>query len=139
MKFIIIFFHLVLCPFYFAQEITVKTINQERQNLDNVNIQLIKANKILDFKTTNSNGICSFTVTEKGIYTIKTTSMLYKTKFVEINTSEKTYFEIILEQQVTEIKEVEIKSRPKISTIKGDTISYNIKAIKDGTERTAED
>ena len=139
MKFIIIFFHLLLCPFYFAQEITIKTINQEKQNLDNVNIQLIKDNKILDFKTTNSNGICRFTVSESGIYTIKTTSMLYKTKFVEINTSEKTYVEIILEQQVTEIKEVEIKSRPKTSTIKGDTISYNIKAIKDGTERTAED
>lgn len=139
MKFIIIFFHLVLCPFYLAQEITIKTINQEKKNVDNVNIQLIKANKILDFKTTNSNGICSFTVSESGIYTIKTTSMLYKTKFVEINTSENTYVEIILEQQVTEIKEVEIKSRPKISTIKGDTISYNINAIKDGTERTAEE
>ena len=65
--------------------------------------------------------------------------LFLKTRFVEINTNEETNFEIALEQQITEIQEVKIKSRPKIVFMKGDTISYNIKAVKDGTERTVED
>ena len=132
-------FFLVLFQFSFSQEIIIKTVNKEGQKLENINVQLQKNNKTLQFKTTNKNGVCSFDASESGNYTLKFTSMLYKTKLVEINTSEKTDFEITLEQQITEIEEVQIKSRPKIAIAKGDTISYNIKAVKDGTERTVED
>lgn len=128
-----------LCSFFLGQDIFIKTISKEKQNLNNINVQVLKNNKTIDFKTTNENGVCSFVVSEKGIYTLKFTSLLYKTKFVEINTSEKSDFEILLEQQITEIQEVKIKARPKIAFAKGDTISYNIKAVKDGTERTVED
>ena len=138
-KYLIAFLCLFFSSFIFSQEITIHVVNKEKQNLDNVNVQLLKNDKTINFKTTNENGVCSFVVSEKGIYTLKFTSMLYKTKFVEINTQEKTNFEVILESQITEIQEVKIKSRPKIAFMKEDTISYNIKAIKDGTERTVED
>ncbi|WP_315054338.1 hypothetical protein [Chryseobacterium indoltheticum] len=139
MKYLITFPFLFFVHFFWGQNIEVKTISKEKKNLDNVNVQLIKNNKTINFKTTNENGVCSFVVSEKGIYTLKFTSLLYKTKFVEINTFEKSDFEILLEQQITEIQEVKIKARPKIAFAKGDTISYNIKVVKDGTERTVED
>ena len=138
-KYLITFLCLFFSLFLFSQEITIHLVNKEKQNLDNVNVQLLKNDKTINFKTTNENGVCSFVISEKRIYTLKFTSMLYKTKFVEINTHEKTNFEIVLESQITEIQEVKIKSRPKIAFMKEDTISYNIKAIKDGTERTVED
>ena len=138
-KYLIAFLCLFFSSFIFSQEITIHVVNKEKQNLDNVNVQLLKNDKTINFKTTIGNGVCSFVVSEKGIYILKFTSMLYKTKFVEINTQEKTNFEVILESQITEIQEVKIKSRPKIAFMKEDTISYNIKAVKDGTERTVED
>ncbi len=138
MKYLFIFLFLSF-QLLFSQKIVIKTVNEERKKQENINVQLQKNNKTLQFETTNENGVCSFVVSEKGIYTLKLTSMLNKTKFVEINTNEKTNFEVVLESQITEIQEVQIKSRPKIAKTKGDTISYNIKAIKDGTERTVED
>lgn len=139
MKYLFTFLLLFFVHFYLGQDIVIKTISKEKLNLNNINVQILKNNKTIDFKTTNENGVCSFVVSEKGIYTLKFTSLLYKTKFVEINTFEKSDFEILLEQQITEIQEVKIKARPKIAFAKGDTISYNIKAVKDGTERTVED
>lgn len=139
MKYLFTFLFLFFIHFFLGQEIVIKTINKEKQSLDNVNVQLVKNNRTIDFKTTDENGVCSFVVSEKSIYTLKFTSLLYKTKFIEIDTFEKSDFEILLEQQITEIQEVKIKARPKIAFLKGDTISYNMKAVKDGTERSAED
>lgn len=139
MKYLFTFFLLFFVHFFWGQEIVIKTINKEKESLNNVNVQLIKNNKTIDFKTTDENGNCSFVISEKGIYALKLTSLLYKTKSVEINTFEKSDFEILLDQQITEIQDVKIKARPKIAFAKADTISYNIKAVKDGTERTVED
>ncbi|QBJ86330.1 hypothetical protein DDI74_08705 [Chryseobacterium gleum] len=139
MKYLFTVFFLFFSLVSFAQEILINTVNKEKENLDHINVQLLRNNKTINFKTTNENGVCSFVIPEKAVYTLKFTSLLYKTKLVEINTSQKTTFQITLEQQITEIQDVKIKARPKISFAKGDTISYNIKAIKDGTERTVED
>ena len=139
MRYILAFFYLFFSSFLFSQEVIINIKNKDGENIGNINVQLLKDNKTINFKTTNANGICSFVVAEKGIYTLKLTSILYKTKFVEINTQEKTNFVVILESQITEIQDVKIKSRPKIAFMKEDTISYNIKAVKDGTERTVED
>lgn len=117
----------------------MKVFDGSQRQLSNINVQLQENGRTLQFKKTDLQGICNLEIPVRGIYQLKFTSILYKTKFLEINTSEKTDFEITLEQQITEIKEVEIKSRPKISSAKGDTILYNLKAIKDGTERTVED
>lgn len=135
----LVVFLLFIVQVIYCQEIQVTVKEITGKTIDNINVQLLKNNKTIYFQTTNEIGVCSFVVTEKGNYSLKFTSMLYKTKFVEINTNEKTIFEVILDPQLTEIKEVTIKARPKIATYKQDTISYNIKAIKDGTERTVED
>lgn len=134
---------IILCllsfHFCFAQKIEVVVKDNKGQKLSNINVQLQKNGRTLDFQKTQDNGVCFFTLKESGVYGLKITSMQYKTQFLEINTDEKQHFQAILEEQHTEIKEVVIKSRPKISKVVGDTIAFNISAIKDGTERTAED
>ncbi|MBS1549984.1 MAG: hypothetical protein JSS94_09010 [Bacteroidetes bacterium] len=139
MKHLTTIFFVFFTHFLLAQEVSIKTLDIEKKSLSNINVQILKNNKTIDFKTTNENGICSFSISNKGNYTLKFTSLSIKTKLVEINTLEKSDYEITLEKQITEIQEVKIKARPKIAFAKQDTISYNVKAIKDGTERTVED
>ncbi|MGC4128357.1 MAG: hypothetical protein QM564_02095 [Bergeyella sp.] len=132
------FLFFLFCGLWFSQ-VSVSVKGHLGQPADNVNVQLQKNGKTLDFKKTDKNGNCSFAVSENGVYTLKLTSMFYKSEELQIDTSEKKHVEISLQSQITEIKEVEIKARPKIAKAKEDTIAFNIKEIKDGTERTAED
>ncbi|ASK31918.1 hypothetical protein CEY12_18190 [Chryseobacterium sp. T16E-39] len=122
-----------------SQSIHIKIKDNTNKSSENVNVQLIKNGKTIDFKKTNNAGQCIFELSEKGVFSLKFTSVFYKTKILEINTLDQSDFEIVLEPQVQEIQEVEIKSRPKIAKAKEDTISFNLKAVRDGTERTTED
>jgi hypothetical protein len=122
-----------------AQTIHIKIKDNTNKPHENVNVQLIKNGKTIDFKKANDTGQCIFQLYEKGVFSLKFTSVFFKTKIVEINTSEQSDFEIVLDPQVQEIQEVEIKSRPNIAKAKEDTISFNLKAVRDGTERTTED
>lgn len=138
MRLYFLIFHLFSLGF-FSQNIKVSIKDNVGNNAENVNVQLLKNDKILDFQKTNNKGICSFWLSEKGSFSLKFTSLFYKTKTVEINTTDTTDFEVVLESQITTIETVEIKSRPKIATAKEDTIAFNLKAVRDGTERTTED
>ncbi len=137
-KFLLIFI-LFIFSFSKSQQINVILKDEQGNSTENVNVQLLKNGNILEFKRSNKEGVSVFNISENGIYTIKLTSVYYKTEVFELDTREKTSFTFIVKQQITEIESVEIKSRPRIASAKEDTISFNIKAIKDGTERTAED
>lgn len=123
----------------FAQNIEVSLKNSSGAELIDINVQLLKDGSVLDFKKTNQQGICIFQRAETGVFSLKFTSLYYKTKIVEIDTNKQNSFNFVLEPQITEIENVEIKARPKIAFQKKDTISFNIKSVQDGTERTAED
>jgi len=135
LTFILIFF---FC-YSLSQNITVKVKDNTGKSVADVNVQLLKNGKTIDFQKTNDTGHCTFQLSEKGVFSLKFTSVFYKTKVVEIDTNQQSEFNIELEQQITEIKEVEIKSRPKIASAKQDTVAFNLKAVRDGTERTTED
>ncbi|KMQ62926.1 hypothetical protein ACM39_17610 [Chryseobacterium sp. FH2] len=137
-KFSILIFFL-LFHFSYSQQLSIEVKEINGKNISEINVQLLKNGKTLDFQKTNDKGICAFQISEKGIFSLKFTSVFYKTKLVEIDTNEKLNFEVQLEPQITVIEEVEIKSRPKIATAKEDTIAFNLKAVRDGTERTTED
>ena len=139
MKKILLFFLLFILCLSKAQQITVKTTDNSNQPIKDINAQLIKNNNIVEFKRSNSAGIIQFDIPENGTYNIKLTSVFYKTEVFEVDTNQRKNVDIILTSQITDIEAVEIKSRPKIATAKEDTIAFNIKAIQDGTERTAED
>lgn len=140
LKFPIIIFLLFFC-YSFSQNININIEIKEANGnpVPEANVQLLKNEKTIDFQKTNDKGVCNFRLSEKGIFSLKITSLLYKTKILEINTNEKTDFEIVLESQVKIIPTVEIKARPKIASAKEDTIAFNLKAVRDGTERTTED
>lgn len=133
------FLFLVFNVFYSQQIIKIQVKNSDGNFIEDVNVQLLYKNKTIDFKKTDSTGKCIFELSEKGVFSLKFTSMLYKSEIIDIDTHYKSFFDITLQSQVKEIESVEIKARPKIATVKEDTIVFNIKAIKDGTERTTED
>lgn len=135
LTFILIFF---FCH-SFSQSITITVKDNTGKSISDTNVQLLHNGKTIDFQKTNDTGNCTFQLSEKGVFSLKFTSVFYKTKIVEVDTNQKTDFNMELEQQITEIKEVEIKSRPKIASANEDTISFNLKAVRDGTERTTED
>lgn len=130
---------LLLFSYSFSQNINIEVKEANGTPISEVNVQLLKNEKILNFQKTNDKGICTFLLSEKGTFSLKFTSLLYKTKLVEINTNEKNDFEVVLESQVKTIPTIEIKARPKIASAKEDTIAFNLKAVRDGTERTTED
>ena len=133
-------FTILFCQLAFSQSISIEIFNEEGKRLENINVQLLENNKIVAFQTTDKNGICKFVINQtQGNFSLKITSLLYKEKFLDINPKEKIQYSVTVQSQITEIKEVIIKSRPKIINVKEDTISYNIKSIRDGTERTTED
>ncbi|WP_407484134.1 hypothetical protein [Elizabethkingia meningoseptica] len=139
MKKSLLLFTLFIFSLSTAQQINIKIKDQLNRPVGNINVQLLKNNNTIEFIKSNGEGVAKFNIPENGIYTIKLTSVYYKTEVIEIDTHSKKTLEIILTSLITEIESVEIKSRPKIALAKGDTIAFNIKAIKDGTERTAED
>lgn len=122
-----------------SQDIQVSVVNEKGRLLDNINVQLLRKEKIVDFKKTNTQGNVFFQVLEKGVFHLKFTSVYYKTKILEVDTEKENIFIVTLESQITEIEMIEIKSRPKVAVIKKDTVSFNVKAVADGTERTTED
>lgn len=132
---IILFFF----SYSFSQNINIEVKEANGNPISEVNVQLLKHEKTLDFQKTNDKGVCNFQPSQKGNFSLKFSSLLYKTKIVEINTNEKNDFGIVLESQVKTIPTIEIKARPKIASAKEDTIAFNLKAVRDGTERTTED
>lgn len=134
------FFFILLFNVCFSQQIIKIQVNDtESKSIENINVQLLQNNRTISFKKTDNTGKCIFELSEKGVFSLKFTSMLYKSEIIDIDTHKKDFFEITLQSQIKEIETVEIKARPKIATAKEDTIVFNIKAIKDGTERTTED
>lgn len=100
---------------------------------------LISANENqVAFGSTNEFGVFEKKL-DNGSYIIKASKLGYIafTKDVEIDNDNEITF--VLENEVNKLETVIIKSRPKIMKIKGDTISYNIRAIADGTENKVED
>lgn len=125
--------------FFYSQQIEVSVKNGKDKFNEGVNVQLIKDGKTLNFQKTNSEGKCYFSPKEKGAFSLKFTSVFFKTKIIQINTESQSIFKVELEEQITEIETVAIKPPSKIVFLKNDTLKYNINAIKDGTERTTED
>lgn len=107
-----------------SQKIEVFVTNKDGLLLENINVQIQKENRTLDFKRTDNTGKATFERPEKGVFLLKLTSVFYKTEVIEIDTNEKSKFEIALVSQITEIEKIEIKSRPKTARLKKDTIFF---------------
>ena len=67
MKVLTTFICLFFNSFFLSQEIKINVVNQEKENLSSVNVQLLKNEKTINFKTTNENGVCSFVISENKV------------------------------------------------------------------------
>jgi hypothetical protein len=90
------------------------------------------------FETTNENGKVEIEILN-GDYDIKLSKLGYTTTLTKHTISKEINLEFILKEEVNKLENVIITTRPKLMKIKGDTISYNLKSIVDGTENKIED
>jgi len=131
--------HLLLPLTCFSQnQINIKVIDDSFKPISSAIVVINQNEKQLGFGTTDIDG--SFTTNfEDGNYEIKVSKLGYVALIKNIVLEENINLEVLLESDINKLETVIIKSRPKIMKIKGDTISYNIKAVTDGTENKVED
>lgn len=119
-------------------QIKIKVLDNGLKPISRALIVISMNDKQIAFGTTDEEGVFDKNL-ENGSYTVKASKLgfIAYTKNVLVENSSEVIF--ILENEVNKLEIVIIKSRPKIMKIKGDTISYNIKAVTDGTENKVED
>jgi hypothetical protein len=132
-------FFLLFPVFLFSQNTIRVTVVDENNLPVSRAIVLLSQNEIqIGFGTTNQDGLLQRQIAS-GQYEIKISKLgfasLYDTIVVGVN----KYFQFVLKEAVNKLENVVITSRPKLMRIKEDTISYNLRAIVDGTENKIED
>jgi hypothetical protein len=90
------------------------------------------------FGTTNTNGTFNLEL-GTGNYDIKVNKLGFVAQKQSITLSSNTSLTFELATETNNLETVVIKSRPKIITVRKDTISYNLKTVVNGTERKVED
>lgn len=142
-KVIIIFVNLAFTKFSFSQTLKVSIQNQKKEPIS-ANILIKKSqnkNLISEFYKGNEDG--EFTAVLKESYSkiyFEVSAMGYEKLFDSIVNPQKgkTYtFSYILRNKTIELEEVVIKDEK--FEIKDDTVTFNPKSYKDGTERKVEE
>jgi hypothetical protein len=134
-----VFLFLLICGVSYGQSITLHGKVKAENN------QLLKGAIIRVYYTDGTIGAFGFSGSEGGFrIELKTDSVLldlevshmgYLPMKKRFNTQEENHFEIILEVNSKELREVEIRSYPKSYIVKKDTLSYDMATVRDGTER----
>ncbi|GAA4106605.1 TonB-dependent receptor [Aquimarina addita] len=127
----------------FAQyEIRGTITDNTNEKVSFANIQIHKGEKLISYGTSNTNGAYVIKLKSAGTYSVKVTHMqfvpLEDTLVVsdDQNTLMKNY---ILTENAEDLGEVILKFEPKVMEISTDTITYNIKALTNGTENNLAD
>lgn len=116
---------------------TLKTLNGDLISGTSITITELKTNDILNFTFSDDEGFFSILVYSKSEkMQVNIRSMGFKTieKIIE---NKNQIINFILEDKVTELKEVVIKNNP--ITRRGDTINYSVKAFTKQEDRTIAD
>jgi hypothetical protein len=131
---------LFLLPlFCFSQnQIKIKVLDDNLNPISRALIVISENDRQIAFGTTNEEGTFEKSL-ENGTYEVKASKLGYVAFIQNVVIDGNRTVEFILENEVNKLETVIIKSRPKIMKIKGDTISYNIKVIADGTENKVDD
>jgi len=90
------------------------------------------------FGTTDSEGVFDKEL-PSGAYVFNIKKLGYTPIMEVVLVKESVALSFVMLPEMNQLQNVVITSRPKIMRIKGDTISYNLKAIVDGTENKIED
>ncbi|MFT7251927.1 MAG: hypothetical protein ACI9FW_001680 [Flavobacterium sp.] len=132
-------FCFILPVLLFSQNpIRFKVVDDNNLPISRAIVILSQNNDQIVFGTTNENGFLEKQIVS-GQYDLKISKLGFTTLYNAVIIDKGQDFEFVLKVEVNKLKDVVITSRPKIMRIKGDTISYNLKAIVDGTENKIED
>ena len=133
------FILLFIGHFFHAQTFSGIVLNTQKQPLQKaiVNIFLENTEELIDYTLTDSQGKFSISVPQ-GSYTIIIQSLGYHKKQIPLKINDNQKTQIVLEQDVQEIKEVVVTKINPIK-IKTDTVEYNAQSFRDGTERSVQD
>lgn len=128
--FIILFFN-----YSFAQVQLKGFVNTaDKKAVVFASVQLLLDNKTIAYTTTDDNGFFEFTYQQQNSnYSLKIAHVSYETQTKVIESINKEII-IILEEKLTSLTEVVVQSKQSVAKIKGDTLSYNLKALTTGNE-----
>jgi hypothetical protein len=135
-KFIIFLLYPVLL---FSQHtVRIKTIDDDKVPIQRAIVAISQEDNQIAFGTTDANGFIEKQLAA-GTYiiTIKKLGFAPITEVFLVQKEELFTYTLFLE--MNKLKDVVITSRPKVMRVKEDTLSYNLKAVVDGTENKIED
>ena len=130
---------LLISNFVFSQTtLEIKVVDQNNSPLFRAIVIVEKNNTQISFGNTNQDGIFITSLTT-GDYSIKINKLGFVSQIKNVTINKNTVLSVVLDIETNNLETVVIKYRPKVMKEKLDTISYNLKAVVDGTERKIED
>ncbi|MBS1572147.1 MAG: carboxypeptidase regulatory-like domain-containing protein, partial [Bacteroidetes bacterium] len=140
MRKILSIFMLLVCTIAFSQKTISGVVkNSEGETVSSASITIEEKGKdaILAYAITNAKGEYKVTFTSpESSVEVKVKAFNHKTLIKSINNDTHTE-NFALSPEATEIKEVKLKA--KMISSKGDTISYDLKAFENKSDRTLSD
>lgn len=146
--FVVIFFLFSFSSYHsFAQQLKGTIKDEQEQPIAGINVLIKKSPsdpQVLKYAISDDNGYYSILLDSKiDSYFVEFKSFVYKTKVIEISgLSEKqnpTILNVFLDNDLTTLEEVILKSEKPPIWVKNDTTSYDLSKFKDGTEKVIED
>lgn len=116
----------------------ITVLNQQKEPLSRVIVLLSQGEQQVAFGATNTDGVFIKSL-PSGSYTITLKKLGFSVVVVQIIIEKDALLTFEMLPELNQLEDVIIKARPKIMRIRGDSISYNLKAVVDGTENKIED
>jgi hypothetical protein len=136
MKFLISL--LFIANFCFCQKIIIgKVVNSTGEEIPFATVQLIIKDKVIEYTATDENGYfeINYNPTTSANALLKVTHMSFVSKNWELNALDlKDKIVLSLEEKTETLKEVTVQNKLSYAKVKGDTLSYNLKALTTGNE-----
>lgn len=135
-----ILFFLILSQFYYSQyKVSGNVYDNERNALHQVSVQLLaKDSTVIAYGFTNANGAYELQGTLIGTI-LKFSSLNFETKYINIYATTDFIQNVNLFRKEKLIESIVIFAPPKTLKYHNDSISFNLKAIRDSTERNLGD
>ena len=123
-----------------SQELSIKGIINDNNGdvISFATIQLMYENKLVGYSTSNEEGFFEIEYLNQDFskLTLKIAHIAYETKIINV---ENENIKITLNDKTNDLEEVVIQSKIGVAKIKGDTLSYNLKALTTGNEEKLAD
>ena len=132
-------FFLLFPVFLFSQQtLQVKIVDENNLPVYRAIVSVSQDDNQVAFGTTDANGLFEKQL-PSGSYFLSVKKLGFTSLLEPVSLQKNEVLIFTFLPETNQLKNVIISSRPKLMKIKEDTISYNIKAVLDGTENKIED